>query len=234
MLELRDVHVRYGHIAALQGIDLEVRRGEIVALIGANGAGKTTTLMAISGVRPLSRGSITFDGLELRRRPPEAMMGLGIGHIPEGRSIFPELSVRENLLVGARGLRGRHLRRQRLAAMYTLFPRLEERKQQAGGTLSGGEQQMLAIARALIASPRLLLMDEPSMGLSPVLVEEVADLIARINGDGVTILLVEQNANVALSIAHRVYLLETGRVVLSGAPAELRDLAKVKDAYLGG
>ena len=232
MLRVDDLHVFYGQIHALKGVTLEVERGEIVALLGNNGAGKTTTLKTISGLLTPRRGSVTLEEQVLGTTPPHEVVRQGIAHVPEGRRIFNRLTVRENLVMGA------YLRRDRridddMARAFDLFPRLRERLTQVAGTLSGGEQQMLAIARALMANPRLLLLDEPSMGLAPVLVEQIFEIIDDINRQGTTILLVEQNASMALSIAHRAYVLETGAIVLAGTAADLAANADVKRAYLG-
>jgi branched-chain amino acid transport system ATP-binding protein len=232
MLHLDALDVYYGEIHALRGIALEVRAGEIVALLGNNGAGKSTTLKTVSGLLRPRRGTIALDGQPLTGVPPHDIVHKGIAHVPEGRRIFNRLTVRENLMMGA------YLRRDRgidddLQRVFSLFPRLQERVTQVAGTLSGGEQQMLAIGRALMASPRLLLLDEPSMGLAPVLVEQIFATIVDINRQGTTILLVEQNAAMALSIAHRGYVLETGAIVLSGAAATLAENADVRRAYLG-
>jgi len=229
LLELHNVEARYGPVKALHGVSLEVGDGELVAVLGANGAGKTTTLRAISGtVR--SSGDVVFAGKKLSRRP-EATARAGIAHVPEGRGTFSELSVWENRRLGAYARRANV--KEEARRVYRFFPRLEDRHDQQAGTLSGGEQQMLAIARALMANPRLLLLDEPSMGLAPVLVEQIFHAIADINGQGMTILLVEQNAAMALSIAHRGYVLETGSVALAGTAAELSGNADVRRAYLG-
>jgi branched-chain amino acid transport system ATP-binding protein len=232
MLGVDALEVAYGEIRALKGVALEVGRGEIVALLGNNGAGKTTTLKTISGLLRPTRGAVMLDGKPLIGVPPHDIVSKGIAHVPEGRRIFNRLTVRENLMMGA------YLRRDAgiaddLDRVFALFPRLEERVGQVAGTLSGGEQQMLAIGRALMLSPRLLLLDEPSMGLAPVLVEQIFDTIAGINRQGTTILLVEQNAAMALSIAHRGYVLETGTIALTGTAAELSDNAEVRRAYLG-
>jgi branched-chain amino acid transport system ATP-binding protein len=232
MLSVDALEVAYGEIRALKGVGLEVGRGEIVALLGNNGAGKTTTLKTISGLLHPTRGTVTLDGEPLAGLPPHDIVRKGIAHVPEGRRIFNRLTVRENLVMGA------YLRRDAgvagdLDRVFALFPRLEERVGQVAGTLSGGEQQMLAIGRALMVGPRLLLLDEPSMGLAPVLVEQIFDTIADINRQGTTILLVEQNAAMALSIAHRGYVLETGTIALTGTAAELSDNAEVRRAYLG-
>ena len=232
MLGVDALEVAYGEIRALRGVALEVGRGEIVALLGNNGAGKTTTLKTISGLLRPTRGTVTLDQEPLVGVPPHEIVSKGIAHVQEGRRIFNRLTVRENLVMGA------YLRRDAAVAddldrVFTLFPRLKERIGQVAGTLSGGEQQMLAIGRALMVGPRLLLLDEPSMGLAPVLVEQIFDTIAGINRQGTTILLVEQNAAMALSIAHRGYVLETGTIALTGTAAELSDNAEVRRAYLG-
>jgi branched-chain amino acid transport system ATP-binding protein len=232
LLELDDVHVYYGKIEAIKGISFEVDEGEIVTLIGANGAGKSTTLKTISGLRTVSQGEIRFDGQDITRMPGHKRVLAGIGQAPEGRGIFPGMTVEENLHMGAYA-RGGDFSKD-LAKVYDLFPRLAERKRQAGGTLSGGEQQMLAIGRALMSEPKVLLLDEPSMGLAPMLVNQIFSIIEEINRRGITILLVEQNANQALKIAHRAYVLETGRIVKSAPAADLLNDPEVKAAYLGG
>jgi branched-chain amino acid transport system ATP-binding protein len=232
LLEIEDIHVHYGKIAALKGITVSVEEGEIVSLIGANGAGKTTTLKTISGLRPLSSGSIRFDGRDISRMPGYKRVSAGIGQAPEGRGIFPGMTVEDNLLMGAFARKDDYSKE--LAEAYELFPRLAERKSQAGGTMSGGEQQMLAIGRALMAKPKVLLLDEPSMGLAPMLVQQIFSIIEEINRRGTTVLLVEQNAQQALQIATRAYVLETGRVVKSAPGAELLDDPQVRAAYLGG
>ncbi|WP_242340432.1 ABC transporter ATP-binding protein [Anaeromyxobacter sp. SG66] len=232
MLAIEDLHVFYGGIHALKGVALQVKRGEIVALLGNNGAGKTTTLKCISGLVSHRRGRITLDGRVLSGAPPHEIVLRGIAHVPEGRRIFNRLTVRENLGMGAY-LRSDAGVSADLDRVFALFPILRERLGQSAGTLSGGEQQMLAIGRALMASPRLLLLDEPSMGLSPVLVERIFETIAGINRQGTTILLVEQNAAMALAVAHRGYVLETGTIALSGTAAELAENPQVKRAYLG-
>ena len=232
MLKVESIDVAYGEIRALKGVGLEVGRGEIVTLLGNNGAGKTTTLKTISGLLRPSQGSITLEAESLVGVAPHAIVSRGVAHVPEGRRIFNRLTVRENLMMGAY-LRSDAGITPDLERVYALFPRLAERIAQVAGTLSGGEQQMLAIGRALMASPRLLLLDEPSMGLAPVLVEQIFDTITDINRQGMTILLVEQNAAMALSIAHRGYVLETGSIALAGTAAELSDNADVRRAYLG-
>jgi branched-chain amino acid transport system ATP-binding protein len=232
LLELADVHVRYGKIEALKGISLAVDEGEIVTLIGGNGAGKTTTLKTISGLRPVASGTIRLHGEDIVGIAPHKLVGMGVAHAPEGRGIFPGMTVRENLEIGAYGRKGGDVRSD-LERSLNLFPRLKERIKQFAGTLSGGEQQMLAIGRALMARPRLLLLDEPSMGLAPKLVSQVFETITEINQQGTTILLVEQNAAQALQRAHRAYVIETGRVVIEGQAAELQSSDQVRKAYLG-
>ena len=233
LLEIENVTLAYGRIEALHGISLSVGQGEIVALIGANGAGKSTTMRAISGLRPVSRGSIKFDGQDITKMRADLRVIRGVSQSPEGRGIFPGMSVRENLEMGAYTRRSRPEIDQDLDRVYTLFPRLKEREKQAGGTMSGGEQQMLAVGRALMSRPKLLLLDEPSMGLAPMLIQQIFDIIVEINQQGTTVLLVEQNAQQALSRAHRAYVLETGRIVKEGTGAELLHDPAVKDAYLG-
>ena len=232
LLELADVHVRYGKIEALKGISLSVDEGEIVTLIGGNGAGKTTTLKTISGLRPVAAGTITLRGENIVGIAPHRLVGMGVAHAPEGRGIFPGMTVRENLEIGAYARHGSDLRSD-LDRALNLFPRLKERIKQFAGTLSGGEQQMLAIGRALMARPKLLLLDEPSMGLAPKLVSQVFETITEINHQGTTILLVEQNAAQALQRAHRAYVIETGRVVIEGEASELQASDQVRKAYLG-
>jgi len=232
LLELEDVHVYYGKIEALKGISVQVEDGEIVTLIGANGAGKSTTLKTISGLRPVSRGQIRFGGAVITKMPGHKRVLAGIGQAPEGRGIFPGMTVEDNIYMGAYARKG-DLSRE-VAEVYELFPRLAERKRQAGGTLSGGEQQMLAIGRALMAKPRVLLLDEPSMGLAPMLVKQIFSIIEEINRRGTTVLLVEQNAQQALQVAHRAYVLETGSIVKSAPAHDLLDDPEVKAAYLGG
>jgi branched-chain amino acid transport system ATP-binding protein len=232
LLELEDVHVHYGKIEALRGISITVDEGEIVTLIGANGAGKSTTLKTISGLRGVSRGRLRFGGQVITKMPGHKRVLAGIGQAPEGRGIFPGMTVEENLYMGAYARKG-DLSGE-LAEVYELFPRLAERKRQAGGTMSGGEQQMLAIGRALMAKPKVLLLDEPSMGLAPMLVKQIFSIIEEINRRGTTVLLVEQNAQQALQIGHRAYVLETGRIVKSAPARDLLDDPDVKAAYLGG
>ncbi len=233
MLELTDVHVRYGNIRALQGVSLRVAEGELVALIGSNGAGKTTTLRTISGLLRASPGSITFEGTEIGRASTDRIVALGISQCPEGRRIFGRLTVRENLVLGAVAQVDRAAVAAEMEAVFVLFPLLKERLGQAGGTLSGGEQQMLAIGRALMSRPRLLLLDEPSLGLAPLMVERIFETIAELKRQGRTILLVEQNVHHALDIADRAYVLETGRITLEGPAAVLRRDPKVEQSYLG-
>jgi branched-chain amino acid transport system ATP-binding protein len=233
VLQVENLNVYYGAIHALQGISFNVNEGEIVTLIGANGAGKSTTLRTLSGLLRSRTGSIMFKGEDLSTRPAEKIVTMGISHVPEGRKIFAPLSVRENLMMGAYTRNDQAEIQESLARVYQSFPRLKERAGQYGGTLSGGEQQMLATARGLMSKPSLLLLDEPSMGLSPILVEEIFRIIVEINKQGTSILLVEQNAQMALSIAQRAYVLETGRIVLSGTAKEIADNPQVKTAYLG-
>ncbi|HZA49469.1 MAG TPA: ABC transporter ATP-binding protein [Myxococcaceae bacterium] len=232
MLEIEDLHVFYGEIRALEGVGLRVSRGEIVTLLGNNGAGKTTTLRTISGLLVPRKGRVVLEGQPLSGLPAHDVVRRGIAHVPEGRRIFNRLTVRENLMMGAYPRNDDRISAD-LDRAYSLFPVLRERVSQVAGTLSGGEQQMLAIGRALMANPRVLLLDEPSMGLSPVMVERIFETILDINRQGTTILLVEQNAAMALAIAHRGYVLETGHIVLSGAAAELADNPEVRRAYLG-
>ena len=234
MLRLENVEVFYGRVKALHGLTLHVEQGEIVTLIGANGAGKSTTLRAISGLLRPRTGAITFDGKDLVTEKSHDIVAHGVSHVPEGRRIFTGLTVLENLDMGAYLIRDRASVRQSLERVFGLFPRLEERMHQSGGTLSGGEQQMLAIGRALMSRPRMLLLDEPSLGIAPILVKEIFEEIRKINADdGTTILLVEQNANMALRLANRGYVLETGRIVLEDDAKALLDNPQVKEAYLG-
>ena len=234
LLSVENLHVRYGAVEVLKGVALEIKEGEVAALIGANGAGKTTTLMAISGIIPLSGGTIHFSGEPVQGMPPETVVGRGICQVPEGRRIFACMTVMENLQIGAGARKEADKVREDLEWVLKLFPLLAERRKQLAGTLSGGEQQMLALGRGLMARPRLLLLDEPSLGLAPKLVGQVFDVIRQIHRRGVTILLVEQNAYQALQVAQTAYVLETGRVVLSGPAADLRVNPAVKKAYLGG
>lgn len=233
MLKIRNLKAWYGSINALKGIDLEVKKGEIVTLIGANGAGKSTTLKCISGLLKQVEGEIYFEDRNILNMPAHKIVELGICQVPEGRRIFGNLTVRENLLMGAYTIRDKKLIEEKMEKVFSIFPRLKERINQLGGTLSGGEQQMLAIGRALMSEPKLLLLDEPSLGLAPFLVAEIFKIIQEINKQGTTILLVEQNAHMALQIAHRGYVLETGRIVLSGTSEELYANEEVKKAYLG-
>jgi branched-chain amino acid transport system ATP-binding protein len=232
VLDVRDLHVYYGEIHALKGISFQVTEGEIVTLLGNNGAGKTTTLKTLSGLLAPRRGEVLLDGASLVGAPPHGVVLKGITHVPEGRRIFNRLSVQENLEMGAYTRSDRDVAAD-LDSVFAIFPRLKERRTQVAGTLSGGEQQMLAIGRALMARPRLLLLDEPSMGLAPVLVEQIFETVLTINRRGVTVLLVEQNAAMALSIARRGYVLETGRIALEGPAAELAGNPEVRRAYLG-
>jgi branched-chain amino acid transport system ATP-binding protein len=233
LLDVSDVHARYGAIEALKGVSLTVEEGEVVTLIGSNGAGKSTTLRSISGLTPASAGKVVFDGEDITRVPAHEIVVRGIALSPEGRHCFPRMTVRENLELGAhRRAKGPDVEED-LDRVFTLFPRLQERERQKAGTMSGGEQQMLAIGRALMARPKLLMLDEPSMGIAPILVARIYETIGEINRSGVAILLVEQNANYALDISRRGYVLETGRVVLLGESAKLRDDPEVQRAYLG-
>jgi|SRR5688572_15002730 len=234
LLAVEDLDVAYGAVAALRGVSLSVNLGEVVTLIGANGAGKTTLLKTISGLLAPRRGRIRFADTELTRLPAHRIVALGVSQVPEGRIVFPNLSVRDNLELGAYVRRDRSGIRSDLERMYAMFPRLKERERQRAGTLSGGEQQMLAIARALMSRPRLLLMDEPSLGLAPILVREIFRTVAEISRQGMTILLVEQNAHMALGVADRGYVMETGSIVLSDTRENLLRNAEVKSAYLGG
>jgi branched-chain amino acid transport system ATP-binding protein len=235
MLEIKNLSVSYGAIPALHGISLSVKAGSIVTLIGANGAGKTRTLKAISGLLKIQSGEILYDGKNITNLPPHQIVKLGLSHVPEGRMIFTNLTVLENLQLGAYLQKDRQMVRRELEHVFALFPRLKEREQQIAGTLSGGEQQMLAIGRALMSRPKFLLLDEPSLGIAPLLVKTIFEKIVEINRrQGLTILLVEQNANRALEISHFGYVLETGKVALSGDSAALRQNPQVRHAYLGG
>jgi branched-chain amino acid transport system ATP-binding protein len=234
LLSIEDLYVSYDGIRALQGISLDVKEGEIVTLIGANGAGKSTLLRAISGIVPVEKGSISYEGSNLRKTPAHRIVELGVAHVPEGRGIFANLTVMENLKLATWSRKDRSAVAKDYERVFFLFPRLAERKNQLGGTLSGGEQQMLAVARALMTRGRLMLFDEPSMGLAPVLVREIMGIIRDINEMGTTILLVEQNARQALKIANRGYVLETGILTASGNAKQLMEDPKVKEAYLGG
>jgi branched-chain amino acid transport system ATP-binding protein len=233
LLEISNLTLLYGRIEALHGIALTVNEGEIVALIGANGAGKTTTMRAVSGLRPIAAGTISFAGQDITRMRADKRVILGIGQAPEGRGVFPGMSVLENLEMGAYTRRDKAGIAADLERVFGLFPRLQERRKQAGGTLSGGEQQMLAVGRALMTRPKLLLLDEPSMGLAPMLIQQIFEIITEINEQGTTVLLVEQNAQQALSRAHRGYVLETGKIVKEGSGQDLLHDPAVKEAYLG-
>jgi len=233
LLELKNLHAYYGAIEALKGISLKVKKGEIVTLIGANGSGKTTTLKAISGLIKDLKGEVIFKGESLIPLPPHQIVSRGVSLVPEGRRIFGNLTVKENLLMGAFLEKKKEVVAERMEKVFTVFPRLKERENQLGGTLSGGEQQMLAIGRALMANPEILLLDEPSLGLAPFLVQEIFKVIQEINKMGTTILLVEQNAHLALKISQRAYVLEVGRLVMEGDSAELIKKEEIKKAYLG-
>lgn len=234
LLEVKDLEVYYGVINALKGISFEVNEGEIVTLIGANGAGKTTTMQSIIGLIPARHGSVIYDGTDISKMPCHKIVNLGMSQVPEGRRVFQELTVYENLVMGAYLRKQDNAFKEDIERIYERFPRLAERRTQIAGTLSGGEQQMLAMGRALMSKPKLLMLDEPSMGLSPLLVDQVFEIIKDINKDGTTILLVEQNAGKSLAISDRAYVLETGAIVLSGTGSELAQSEKVKEAYLGG
>ena len=234
LLEVKDLYVNYGVIPALKGISCEVEEGEVIALIGANGAGKTTTLHTVTGLIEPAGGTIVFDGKDITKTPADKIVAMGMAHVPEGRRVFANLTVKENLEMGAYLRNDKAGIKADLEHVYELFPRLKERVKQLAGTLSGGEQQMLAMGRGLMSKPELLLLDEPSMGLAPILVDEIFDIIQKINKDGTTILLVEQNAFKAMSIANRVYILETGQVASSGNSEEMIHDEAVKKAYLGG
>lgn len=233
LLEVKDLEVYYGVIQALKGISFAVNEGEIVTLIGANGAGKTTTMQSVIGLIPSKAGTVTYDGKNITHVPCHKLIKLGMSQVPEGRRIFQELSVYDNLLMGAYTQKDKKLIKETIEKIYDRFPRLKERKNQIAGTLSGGEQQMLAMGRALMCQPKLIMLDEPSMGLSPLLVDEVFTIIKELNAEGTTVLLVEQNAGKSLAISDRAYVLENGRIVLSGTGEELLRSDKVKKAYLG-
>ena len=233
MLEVKNLEVYYGVIKALKGISFEVSQGEVIAMIGANGAGKTTTLHTLTGLLQAKAGSITFEGKDITKTPAHNIVKLGIAHVPEGRRVFSNLTVYQNLRMGAYTRQDKGEIEQSLQTVYQRFPRLEERKNQLAGTLSGGEQQMLAMGRALMSHPKLIVMDEPSMGLSPIFVNEIFDIIEKVSAGGTTVLLVEQNAKKALSIADRAYVLETGNIVLSGDAKKLLNDDSIKKAYLG-
>jgi branched-chain amino acid transport system ATP-binding protein len=233
MLDLKNVDAGYGAFQALFGISMQVNAGEAVAVIGANGAGKTTLMRVISGMLPASAGTMTMEGTDLRTTPPHKIIELGIAHVPENRRLFPRLSVEDNLRLGAFIPSARAHFADRLAYVYDLFPRLKERRAQLAGTMSGGEQQMCAIARALMSKPKLVLLDEPSMGLAPVIVQQVFELVRRIRSEGYTVLIVEQNVSQVLKVADRAYLLEVGRIVQSGSSAELASSDDIRKAYMG-
>lgn len=233
LLKVEDINVYYGAIHAVKGVSFEVAEGEVVSLIGANGAGKSTILKTVSGLLRSRTGSITFQGQNIGLMPPHKMVSQGMAHVPEGRRIFLQMTVEENLEMGGYSRPGSEID-PGIARVYEQFPRLKERRRQVAGTLSGGEQQMLAMGRALMSSPKLLMLDEPSMGLAPILVEQIFDIIQELNQHGTTILLVEQNAQMALSVAHRGYVLETGKIVTTGSGEELLEDEAVKKAYLGG
>jgi branched-chain amino acid transport system ATP-binding protein len=234
MLEVKDLQVYYGVICALKGISFEVNEGEIVSLIGANGAGKTTMMQSVVGIIPKKSGSVIFDGKDITKMPCHKIVQLGMTQVPEGRRIFQELSVYENLMMGAYTVRNQQRFKEDLESVFERFPRLAERRNQIAGTLSGGEQQMLAMSRALMIRPKLLMLDEPSMGLAPILVDQIFEIIKELHKQGTTILLVEQNASKALEISDRAYVLETGAITLSGSGAELASSDEVRKAYLGG
>jgi branched-chain amino acid transport system ATP-binding protein len=234
MLNVNGIDVFYGNIHALKGVSLEINEGEIVTLIGANGAGKSTLLKTLSGLLKPKSGSIEYLGNSISGKAPQSIVKVGISHVPEGRRVFANMSVEENLELGAYLRKDKAGIRNDIQSVYELFPRLQERRKQLSGTLSGGEQQMLAMGRAIMAKPKLLLLDEPSMGLAPLMVKTIFQIIEKINQDGTTILLVEQNANMALSVADRAYVIETGKVVISGTAAELQASEEIKKAYLGG
>ncbi len=233
LLEVKDLQVYYGVIQALKGISFEVNEGEVIALIGANGAGKSTTLHTITGLKSPKSGSVFFDGKDITKLPAHKIVALGMAHVPEGRRVFSQLTVYENLKMGAYTQKDKQKFEESLQMVYERFPRLKERKNQSAGTLSGGEQQMLAMGRALMSNPKILLMDEPSMGLSPILVNEIFDIIQSVSASGTTVLLVEQNAKKALAIADRAYVLETGRIVKEGPASVLMNDESIKKAYLG-
>ncbi len=233
MLKVKEIEVFYGDLQALRGVSLEVNKGEVVSIVGSNGAGKSTTLMTISGILKTKRGEIQFDEEVINTYPPSKIVALGIVQIPEGRQIFPSLTVEENLEMGAQFQKAKRVRKETIGWVFKLFPRLEERRNQLAGTLSGGEQQMLAIGRGLMSRPTLLMLDEPSLGLSPILVKAIFDIIREINQQGTTILLVEQNVFHSLSLAHRGYVLENGAIVLSGTGQDLLKDQHIRQSYLG-
>lgn len=232
ILKIDNIETYYGAVQALRGISLDVQKGEIVTLIGSNGAGKSTTLKSISGLAKVKTGNIIFKDKDITNKLPHTMNLLGMAHVPEGRRIFAGLTVKENLILGAYSVKDKNLIEQRMQSAFEMFPILEKRIDQKGGTMSGGEQQMLAIARALMMGPELLMLDEPSMGLAPIIVEQIFDIILKLNEEGITILLVEQNAYQALSIAHRGYVIQNGHIVLSGTGQELVNNSEIRDAYL--
>ena len=234
MLSVKDLDVYYGMIHAIKGISFDVKKGEIVTLIGANGAGKTTILKSLSGMLKVKNGQVNYDGKDILTTEPHKIVGSGLAHVPEGRRVFAEMTVEDNLELGGFTDKNKAKVKQGFENAYEKFPRLFERRKQIAGTLSGGEQQMLAIGRALMSQPKIILMDEPSMGLAPILVQQIFDIIQEINKSGTTVLLVEQNANMALSVADRAYVLETGKIVLSGKAKELLGNDEIKKAYLGG
>jgi len=234
MLHIKDLNVYYGNIQALKGVTLDIEKGEIVTLIGANGAGKSTLLKTLSGLIKPKKGSIEYLGKSIAGKPAQSIVKAGMSHVPEGRRVFANMTVEENLELGAFLRKDKQEIQKNLQKVYEIFPRLFERKKQLAGTLSGGEQQMLAMGRAIMAKPKLLLLDEPSMGLAPIIVRTIFQVIQEINEEGTTVLLVEQNAHMALSIAHRGYVIETGKVVLSGSAQELQESDELKQAYLGG
>ncbi len=233
MLEINDLEVHYGMIKAIKGVSFDVNEGEVIALIGANGAGKTTILHTVTGLIEATNGSVIFNGVDITKVPAHKIVSMGMAHVPEGRRVFANLSVYQNLKMGAYTRKDKDEIEKNLEMVFTRFPRLKERQNQMAGTLSGGEQQMLAMGRALMSNPKIILMDEPSMGLSPIFVNEIFDIIRAVKADGTTVLLVEQNAKKALSIADRAYVLETGRIVLSGDAKDLLNNEDIKKAYLG-
>ena len=233
LLEVNNLQVNYGVIRAIKGISFEVNEGEIVSLIGANGAGKTTTMQSIMGLIPIKDGTVTYDGKVINKIPGHKLISMGMSQVPEGRRVFQELTVYENLIMGAYTQKDQKRIKEDIEDMYTRFPRLGERKNQIAGTLSGGEQQMLAMARAMMSHPKLMMLDEPSLGLAPLVVQDIFSIIREINRQGVTVLLIEQNANMALKIADQAYVLETGNITMSGTGAELLANEKVREAYLG-
>lgn len=233
MLEIKDIEVYYGMIKAIKGVSFEVKEGEVIALIGANGAGKTTILHTITGLLEAKKGSVFFDGMDITKVPAHKIVSMGMAHVPEGRRVFANLTVLQNLKMGAYTRKDKNEIEETLKTVYKRFPRLEERQNQLAGTLSGGEQQMLAMGRALMSHPRIILMDEPSMGLSPIFVNEIFDIIKEVSAGGTTVLLVEQNAKKALAISDRAYVLETGNIVLEGNAEDLLNNDSIKKAYLG-